>query len=282
MASNAVSFASYEAELRLPRELPPATEPLRPFPRERGLLSLLAHEVRAPLTALLVASEQLSEADPRLDPVQVRSVAHSIHRTALWLHGLVENLLCAATLESGRLSLHLRPVEIREVIAQIQPVVSPLLERRAQWLRLTVRGSLPPVLGDSRRIGQVLLNLLINASKFAPEGTPIDLTLAVQQGYLRVAVGDRGPGIPRGGGERLFHPFYRAELRGSGLGLGLTIVKRLVEAHGGRVGASNRRGGGARFWFELPLAPPLHPVGSDHSSGPNSDVGGHGESPTGR
>src|SRR5207248_3086111 len=98
-----------------------------------------------------------------------------------------------------------------------------------------------------------------NASKFAPPDTVIRVTLRRTEGGVRVVVEDRGPGFPASAAVQLFDPFYQAstptaaQLRG--VGLGLAIVKEIVEAHGGRVGAANRRGGGARFWFALPCGP---------------------------
>jgi two-component system sensor histidine kinase KdpD len=100
------------------------------------------------------------------------------------------------------------------------------------------------------------VNLILNASKFAPEGTRIDVVIGLRPGLLRVTVADRGPGIPPGSGALLFDAFYRAPSTAhqDGVGLGLAIVKAIVQAPGGSVGAEPRRGGGSRFWFELPTA----------------------------
>jgi signal transduction histidine kinase len=119
---------------------------------------------------------------------------------------------------------------------------------------------LPEVLADSRRLGQVLINLILNASKFGEEKTPIDVTISVRGGGVHVAVSDRGPGVSSDQADRLFEPYYRAPASAAsgkdGVGLGLSIVKSIVEAHGGRVGVENRRGGGARFWFFIPTVGP--------------------------
>jgi signal transduction histidine kinase len=180
----------------------------------------------------------------------------AMHRRTIWLQGLVENLLCAATIREGRLQLHPEPLNLFDVINDVQAVVGPLLGQRGQRLRIVSRPRLPEVLADGRRIGQVLVNLILNASKFGPSRTPIDLTVAVRAGMVRISVADRGPGVSSEEAEHLFEPYYRAAATAGsgkdGVGLGLSIVKSIVEAHGGHVGVEPRRGGGARFWFSLP------------------------------
>jgi two-component system sensor histidine kinase KdpD len=136
-------------------------------------------------------------------------------------------------------------------------VVEPLLAQRGQRLRVRSRGAAAEVSGDGRRLGQVLVNLILNASKFGEPNSPIDVTLSFSGELVRVAVADRGPGLPEGGAQRLFEAYVRSaaatQSGKEGVGLGLAIVRSIVEAHSGRVGGENRRGGGARFWFELPL-----------------------------
>ena len=104
-----------------------------------------------------------------------------------------------------------------------------------------------------------MINLIANASKFSGRETTIDVTVVTRWQHVRVAVADRGPGIPKGTAKRLFEPYYRAtgarEAGKKGTGLGLAIVNVIVEAHGGRVAAKNGGGGRARFWFELPALP---------------------------
>ncbi|MDQ3808985.1 MAG: ATP-binding protein [Chloroflexota bacterium] len=235
----------------------PSGVPSGPPPQhELTVLAALAHELRGPLTALAQSSELLAEDFQRLDPDQLKSMLDAIHRRTLWLQGLVENLLAAATIREGRLHLYRQSLSLSDLLADVQAVVGPLLAQRGQHLRVRLPQRLPEVLVDSRRLGQVLINLILNASKFGQANTSIDLTISVCGTHVRVAVADRGPGVRPEEAERLFEPYYRAAATlGSGkdgLGLGLSIVKSIVEAHGGRVGVSSRRGGGARFWFELP------------------------------
>jgi K+-sensing histidine kinase KdpD len=223
---------------------------------ELTVLATVAHELRGPLTALATSSELLAEDFMHLDPEQVKSMLGAMHRRTLWLQGLVENLLCAATIREGRLQLYRQSLSMSDLIEDVHAVVDPLLAQRGQRLRVRMSQRLPEVLADSRRLGQVLVNLILNASKFGAANTAIDVTVSVRNGAVRVAVADRGPGVPAEQAQRLFEPYYRAPATAhsgkDGVGLGLSIVKSIVEAHQGHVGVETRRGGGARFWFSLP------------------------------
>jgi signal transduction histidine kinase len=187
----------------------------------------------------------------------------AMHRRTLWLQGLVENLLCAATIREGRLALYRQSLSLADLLADVDAVVGPILAPRGQHLRVRIGQRLPEVLADSRRLGQVLINLILNASKFGVANTPIDVTISSRAGAVRVSVADRGPGVPSDQVNRLFQPYYRvpaaADNVKDGVGLGLSIVKSIVEAHGGEVGIESRRGGGARFWFSIPTACPAEP-----------------------
>jgi two-component system sensor histidine kinase KdpD len=224
--------------------------------RDPTSLSTVAHELRAPITALTASSEVLLADFEMLEPAQIRGMLLTLHRGALWLQSLVENLLCAATIREGRFRIQPQPIRPLDVVLEVQPVLEPLLAQKNQRLRLLPGDGDLEVSGDPRRIGQVLVNLISNASKYSEAGTPVDVGLTARGDAMRVTVADRGPGIPAGSSERLFEPYHRgapATRSGKeGVGLGLAIVRSIVEAHGGRVGAANRPGGGASFWFELP------------------------------
>ncbi len=247
------------------RRIGGATTVSRPH-HELTVLATVAHELRGPLTALATSSELLAEDFLHLDPEQVKGMLAAMHRRTLWLQGLVENLLCAATIREGRLQLYRQSLSMRDLLEDVSAVVNPLLAQRGQRLRVRLPQRLPEVLADSRRLGQVLVNLILNASKFGPARTPIDLTVSLRGGVIHVAVADRGPGVPAEQAQRLFEPYYRAPATAAngkdGVGLGLSIVKSIVEAHAGRVGVESRRGGGARFWFELPTVGRDQPTSS--------------------
>jgi two-component system sensor histidine kinase KdpD len=226
------------------------------------LPATLAHEIRGPLMALATSAELLMEDAETLDRGQIRDMARAIHTRALWLQGLVENLLCASALRSGRFRVHPQPHDISDLVDEVKLLLDPLLWQRKQPLRVRrPRHGAPQAMADSRRLSQVLVNLVLNASKFAPEGTPIEVILATSAQGVRISVADRGPGLPPGGATALFEPFHRAAATShvDGVGLGLAIARAIVEAHGGRIGANNRPGGGAVFWVDLPPLPtPSH------------------------
>jgi signal transduction histidine kinase len=223
---------------------------------ELTVLATVAHELRGPLMALATSSELLADDFAQLAPEQVKSMLEAMHRRTLWLQGLVENLLCAATIREGRLTLFRQSLSLGDLLTDVDAVVGPLLAQRGQRLRVRFASNLPEVLGDSRRLGQVLVNLILNASKFGAPNTSIDVTVSFRNGAVRVSVADRGPGVAPEQAQRLFEPYYRAPATAGsgkdGVGLGLSIVKSIVEAHGGLVGVESRRGGGARFWFSVP------------------------------
>src|SRR5215813_12015615 len=141
---------------------------------ELTVLATVAHELRGPLTALATSSELLAEDFAHLDPEQVKSMLGAMHRRTLWLQGLVENLLCAATIREGRLQLNCQSLDMAEVVEEVEAVVGPLLEQRGQRLRVRIARDVTEVLADSRRLGQVLINLILNASKFSAPETCID------------------------------------------------------------------------------------------------------------
>jgi two-component system sensor histidine kinase KdpD len=222
-------------------------------------VSVFAHELRAPLSSLAAASELLLDDLDRLEPRQMRDMLQTIRDGTLWLQGLVDNLLCAAALQAGRFQLRPERLSLLDVVMDVQPVVLPLLVQKGQSLKLAAAGQLPDVAADRRWIGQALVNLIANASKYSPADTPISVRLSQADNGVRATVADRGPGLPPGAEEQVFDTFYRgaeaAAADAGGVGLGLAIVKAVVAAHGGRVGAENRPKGGASVWLELGAAP---------------------------
>jgi two-component system sensor histidine kinase KdpD len=208
---------------------------------------------------MLAGAEVLLEQGDTLDSSTASTLLSAIRRSTIGLVELVENLLCASSIHAGRFALQRRALCPMALLTEAQAVTAPMLQPRGQVLRVASRGRTPAVAADPRRIGQVLLNLISNASKVSPPEQSIELTLGTGPAErVRFTVGDRGPGLPPGSGRRLFEPSGRDESpRGpsvAGIGLGLPVVRAIVEAHEGRVGAHNRRGGGAAVWFELPTA----------------------------
>ncbi|HEY8089318.1 MAG TPA: sensor histidine kinase KdpD, partial [Polyangiaceae bacterium] len=224
------------------------TEQLR-----NALLSSVSHDLRTPLAVVTGAtSALLDEAAPK-DARTRRELLETAHEEALRLNRLVRNLLDMTRLEAGAL-------KVQKDLQPIEEVVGSALNRMEDRLRgrevhTDIPDDLPLVPFDSALIEQVLINLLENATKYTPAGSPLDVAARVRGEEVEVEVADRGPGVARQDVERVFDKFYRVkEGEGGGAGLGLTICRGIVSAHGGRIWVEERPGGGASFRFTLPLA----------------------------
>ena len=229
-----------------------------------ALLASLTHELRTPVAALATGSELLLDDLDRLSPDELRRIVQTVHRGAMWLQGLVENVLFAATVAEGAARIYPRPLDLAELVLDVSPVVEPLLRQRGQRLRIVNQLAGARVSADSRRIGQVLINLIGNASKFSGPDSIIGVRLARRVSHVRLSVADRGPGLPAGPADTLFGVYTRgssSEQDGiEGVGLGLAIVRSIANLHGGSAGAARRRGGGALFWIDLPVLTAASPA----------------------
>ncbi|WP_437969288.1 AAA family ATPase [Sorangium sp. So ce260] len=219
-------------------------------------LSVASHELRTPVTSLRLGLQALLRRGEHAPEERLGRALHRMDRQVQRLTRLIDDLLDVSQLHTGRLELHVEPVDLAEVVDE---VVERLGERVAQsGSPVSVRAE-PRVVGswDRSRLEQVVSNLLDNALKFGA-GKPIEITVARNDGTAELVVQDQGIGIPAG---RLPHVFERFERAVSsrhfgGLGLGLHVVKSIVEALGGAVRAESRPGEGARLTVELPCEPP--------------------------
>ena len=236
------------------------------------LLSAISHDLRTPLAGITGAASLLVEGSDNLAAESRHDLANSILDQSDRLNRLVANLLDLTRIEAGA-------IQLQRALQPIEEVVEVVLERMERELRdHAVKTELPPglpaVAVDGLLIQQVLVNLLDNAAKFSPAGSPIELSAFVQDQDLVVEVGDRGPGIPADAVERIFEKFYRVdEGAASGTGIGLAICRGIIEMHGGQISARNRDGGGTVIRFTLPL-PVDQPDQSNHEplSAPVSDI----------
>jgi PAS domain S-box-containing protein len=219
-------------------------------------LANVAHEFRTPLSALAASTEMLLDRTSELSVAELETLLSSLHLGVVGLQTLVDNLLESASIEAGRFRVHRRPSDLGEIIAEAMRTMQPLLDKRRQRLTVELPAAIPMVEADPRRTAQVLVNLLSNASKYGPEHSAIAIEATARDGWVRVSVADRGPGIPSAYRRRLFHRFVPpspgANEAQYGTGLGLSVVKAIVEAHGGQVGVDDRPGGGSIFWFTVP------------------------------
>ena len=230
--------------------------------RTNEFLAMLAHELRNPL-ATIVSSLPLLERNDAADSVE-KTARELIRRQTTHLRRLVDDLLDAARVTQGKIDLHWEPVDLNELTRSIAASIQQTkLNPRSQALRVTLPNAQLTVRGDPMRLEQVLTNLLDNASKYSNSGDVIDFGVAMGRsasgsGEARITVRDRGIGIEPGTLPTIFDLFSQADVplarsRG-GLGIGLTLVRTLVELHGGKVHArSNGRGKGSEFEVTLPL-----------------------------
>src|SRR5215813_6908716 len=231
-----------------------ATERLR-----NSLLSTVSHDLRTPLTAIAGAASGLLEDNAPLDPSTRHELCQTIAEEAHRLNRLVNNLLDMTRLEAGAVQVHKEWQPLEEVVGAALTRLEAQLHDRPLTTHLPP--DLPLVPLDTVLIEQVLINLLDNALKYTPPGSPLALTAWATEDAVTIEVADRGPGLPPGEEQRIFDKFYRVQRppMPSGTGLGLTICRGLVEAHGGQMWAENRPGGGTVVRFTLPLTgtPPL-------------------------
>ena len=250
-------FAEKEREAR---SLAQINEELRRLDELKSeFLAMVSHELRTPLTAIVGYSRLLlRQVHGPLAPKQIEQ-QEAISRSAQRLTDLINELLHVSRLESGRVELSPRPTDARVIVDHAIAVVAVA----AQAKRITIVNGIPPdtsaVQADTERLQQILVNLLSNAVKFTPDGGAVTVTAGRHKDQVWVAVQDTGVGIPTEELARIWDPFYQVEStlrrRHGGSGLGLTIVRRLVELHGGLVRAeSEGENRGARFTFTLPVA----------------------------
>ncbi|ABU57104.1 sensor histidine kinase [Roseiflexus castenholzii] len=239
----------------------------------RDLVANVSHELRTPLASIKLLVETLQSDPPA--PVAQRMLSQ-IAQEVDAITQLVEELHELSQIESGRVALQLVPTPLAPLVAHTIERIRPQMERKSIRVIACLPDDLPPALIDGNRVGQVLLNLLHNASKFTPDGGQVAIeasVIMVGDGsplppgipsshlpgqWLLVSIADNGIGIPARDLARIFERFYkvdRARTRNAGgTGLGLAIAKHLVEGHGGRIWATSVEGEGSIFYLTLPVA----------------------------
>jgi signal transduction histidine kinase len=249
--------------------------------RLRGLNDLkdeylfsVAHEVRTPMASLVALVEILGDDMDRLPPDELRVIVSKVSRAVVRLNTMVENVLDAGSIRAGRFTVRFGPVDLPEVVELAVATLAPILEEKGQRVRVigidqgvapsSVGFRLPTAWGDARRLGQVMANLVGNASKYGPAGDEITVHFTREvrspgdRAMVRVSVTDNGPGIPLPEQADVFERHFRASsavLAAPGTGLGLAITRAIIEAHGGTVGLYSEPGAGTTVWFTVGLAP---------------------------
>jgi two-component system sensor histidine kinase KdpD len=216
-----------------------------------SLLTSLSHDLRTPLATIVGGVSTVLDGADRIDASGRRELLESVREEAERLSRLVQNLLEMTRLESGALTPRRDWHALEDVVGAALARLSPALTGRPVTTR--VPPDLPAVFVDDVLVEQLLINLIDNAIKHTPAGTPITILATATDGQVTVEVADRGPGLPPGEEARVFEKFYRAPPESTrGTGLGLAICRAIVRAHGGRIWAQNLPEGGVAFLFTLP------------------------------
>jgi PAS domain S-box-containing protein len=241
--------------------------------RKDEFLAMLAHELRNPLAPIGTAAELLQTG--RLDPGRVRTTSQIIGRQVAHMTELIDDLLDVSRVTRGLIELESVALDMKDVVRDAVEQVAPLVSTRGHVLMLDLADGIAPVTGDRKRLVQVVSNILNNAAKYTPEGGTIRVTVAADDANVSVEVTDNGVGMTLDVAARAFELFAQAERTSDrstgGLGLGLALVKSLVELHGGSVGcASAGLGQGSTFRVRLPRLA----TGALHGASPQPPLAG--------
>jgi len=239
---------AFERERKLRQEIEAELE------RRVFFARALVHELKTPLTPILASSELLAS---ELKQEPYLSLAQNILRGASNLNRRIDELLDLARVEIGMLQINIGAVDATNLLRSIADEMRPMIASNHQTLTVLIPDSLPIVNADQERLRQVVLNLMINASKFTPEGGRMTLRATIQSQNLVVEVEDTGTGISAEQQRELFQPYHTRPAdreRLSGLGIGLVLCKYIVELHGGKIWVQSEQGKGSTFSFSIPLA----------------------------
>ena len=221
-------------------------------------LSNMSHELRTPLNVIIGFSELLSDQVPGKINKEQRQCLSDISGSSQHLLNLINEVLDLSKIESGRMKLRLADIDLTEVIESLRSAMVPMLAPRKQSLEVEIEEGLPSVHADKAKVRQVLLNLLSNSTKFAPDGGKLKIEAVREDNRCQISVIDNGIGIKKEDQKNIFEPFSQLDnpliQKKEGTGLGLRIAQQIIEKHGGRIWVESEYGKGSRFTFTLPLA----------------------------
>lgn len=234
------------------------------------VLGAVSHDLRNPLSVISMCTRVLLENPPADAPAR-RELLSSIDESVEWMQRMIQDLLDVSNIDAGRLSIDRLREDILPIIERALQMFSQVAADRQLSLRTDVAAGLPSVTADAGRILQALANLISNAVKFVEPGGTITVGAELRDGEMLIRVTDTGAGIAPQDVPRIFERYWQARgrARTHGSGLGLTIVKGIVDAHGGRIWVESAVGRGTTFWFTLPPAPSglMSQPTKDHLSG---------------
>ena len=232
-------------------------ESLKELDRLRNqLIANISHELRTPLASIKGFATTLLQIDVKWSQKEQREFLEAIDQETDRLTRLISDLLDISRLESGMLKLAKGKYEVSEILASVNDRLTSLTEYHP--LKVIAPKNLPAVLVDEMRIGQILTNLVENATKFSQKGKPIIIEAEPSKKWVTISITDHGMGIPPELLDKIFDRFYQTDNvvsgRKTGTGLGLSICRGIVEAHGGKMWVESKVGDGSKFSFTLPVA----------------------------
>ncbi|MBI4305935.1 MAG: HAMP domain-containing histidine kinase [Chloroflexi bacterium] len=243
-------------------------------------VSMVSHELKTPLTSIIAFADILLKNGLQKDPAQTRKFLEIIKRNGGQFHGLVSDLLDVSKLDSGNLQLQPADFSLMTMLSEVRESMGAILESKKQVLLLDVQAGASYIRADRARLAQVIRNLVSNASKYSPGDSAVEVQAALVEGVLAIEVRDHGIGISPKDQESLFTPFFRADNETTrsvpGTGLGLVIVKAIIEAHGGAVSVKSEPGQGTTVSFRIPAhvapgVPRARPVAPAEAPAPEKD-----------
>ena len=223
-------------------------------------LANMSHELRTPLNAIIGFSELLLDESPEVEVKNQRECLTDIHQSGKHLLQLINDILDLSKIEAGKMELHLDNFILTDLMYSVQRTVAPLLDKKAQKLKIDIPKNFPVLFADPNKIRQVMLNLVSNAIKFSPNQTDIHVTSFYHEekkgNMFDIAVADHGRGIREEDQKIIFDEFRQIDgsttREDQGTGLGLALCRRLVEMHGGRIWVESKYGQGSVFKFRIP------------------------------
>jgi signal transduction histidine kinase len=243
--------------VRLFKELAAANRELAAASQHKSeFLANMSHELRTPLNAIIGFSEVLSEKTFGELNQKQEEYSKDIHASGQHLLSLINDILDLSKIEAGRMELELTAFHLPTALDNAVTLVRERAGRKSITLQTNVDERLGEVRADERKIRQVVLNLLSNAIKFTPEGGRIEVATLPKDGFVEVSVSDTGVGIAPEDQEAIFQEFRQvgtAEKKAEGTGLGLTLCRKFVELHGGRIWVKSQVGVGSTFTFTIPV-----------------------------
>jgi two-component system sensor histidine kinase KdpD len=216
-----------------------------------SFLSSVSHDLRTPLATITGAASTLIHGGKKIPEEKQKEMIQSIHEEAEHLNHIIRNVLNITRLEAGT-------IRVNKEWHSLEEIVGVVLDRKSSIMKdhpvnVSIPADLPLIPFDPILMEQVFTNFVENAIQHTPPGTSVDINISTQKTYVQIEIADRGPGIRKIEKEHIFDKFAYEKVSGKGVGLGLSICKAIVDAHGGRIWAENRPGGGAIFLFTLPL-----------------------------